>query len=216
MTKEHFQEMLIAEREWRIKELSFSKKISFLYLHPSFRKHIPTYWKFCVPMIYSHWEGFVVAAIRLVIDYINNLQIAYNFVPQYLIRLENKRRFSYLQGNCTFEQQDRFLSEFIAAQSQGIKIQNTTITANSNLNYSQLERMLFYLNLLSSPIIASNRDIIEKLVWWRNSIAHGENCITVTQTDIEAFISAEMICFDEIIQILVQYIDDLHAQINIL
>lgn len=214
MTREQLQEMLIAEREWRTQELSLCKKIPFLYMQPSFRQHIPVYWKFCVPIIYAHWEGYVVAAMKLVIDYINDLQIVYSAAPKYLIRLDNKNRFGYLQGNCTFEQQDRFLSEFLSAQSRGIQIESTAISANSNLNYNQLKKMFLYLDLKPSQIIDLNKPVIDKLVWYRNSIAHGENCIVVAQTDIEAFINSEITCFDEIIRILLLYIDDLHIQIG--
>ena len=215
MTKNQLQEMLMAEREWRIRELSLCKKLPFMYMQPLFRQHLSSYWRFCVPMIYAHWEGYVVAAIKLVIDYINDLHITYSSAPQYLIRLDNKERFGYLQGNCTFKQQDRFLKEFLNAQFQGIKIERSSISANSNLNFDQLKKMLSYLDLALSPTIIANKDTIEKLVWYRNSIAHGENCISVKQKDIEAFISAEIACFDEIICMLLSYVDNLHIQAGI-
>lgn len=214
MTKDQLQNTLLAERDWRLQELSLCKKIPFMYTEPAFRPHLSTYWRFCVPIIYAHWEGFVVAALKLIIDYINDVQISYSKAPLYLVRLDNKSRFGYLQGNCTMEQQDRFLNEFLSAQSIGIKIKSTAISANSNLNYAQLRKMLSHFELVPSTIIDSRKDIIEKLVWYRNSIAHGENCISVTQSDIETFIQVENLCFDEIIHILLQYIDTLHKQIN--
>ena len=73
MTEHELQCLLVAEREWRITELEFCKKIPFLYTYPSFRSHYPLFWKFCIPMIYSHWEGFCVASMKLLVDYLNEI-----------------------------------------------------------------------------------------------------------------------------------------------
>lgn len=86
MTEHELQCLLVAEREWRITELEFCKKIPFLYTYPSFRSHYPLFWKFCIPMIYSHWEGFCVASMKLLVDYLNEISLSY--VPYKIGKLQ--------------------------------------------------------------------------------------------------------------------------------
>lgn len=205
MTEQNLQDLLVAEREWRVQELDLCKKIPFLYTYPSFKSHISLFWKFCVPMIYSHWEGFCVAAMKLLVDYLNEKNISYQDAANHILLLDNKRRFGYLQGNCSLEQQIRFLGEFLESQKSGINIDRSIISANSNLNFKQLTKMLSYFEIVVSTELENQKPIIEKLVWYRNSIAHGENSITVTQADIESFISCITKCIDEMISLFWAY-----------
>ena len=206
MTEQNLSELLVAERDWRIHELELCKKIPFLYTYPSFRTKFPIFWKFCVPIIYSHWEGFCVAAMKMLVDYLNEKDISYKDAANHILLLDNRKRFGYLQGNCTREQQTKFLSEFLEAQSQGISIDRSIISANSNLNYKQLSIMLSSFEISVSNKLEQQKPTIEKLVWFRNSIAHGDNSITVTQIDIENFINSITKCIDELIALFLEYI----------
>ena len=206
MTEQNFAEILVAERDWRVLELEFCLKIPFLYTNALFRQHVEKFWRLCVPIIYAHWEGFVVLSLKSTVDYINDQNIPYNRAARSLLLLDNKTRFGYLQGNCTIIQQTRFLDEFLSAQANGIALERSNISANSNLNFEQLEKMLGYFGINISEMLLSNKQCIEKLVWYRNSIAHGENSIKVVQKDIEAFIACNLKCYDEIIRLLTQYV----------
>lgn len=147
MTEHELQCLLVAEREWRITELEFCKKIPFLYTYPSFRSHYPLFWKFCIPMIYSHWEGFCVASMKLLVDYLNEISLSYEDAANHVLLLDNRKRFSYLQGNCSTDQQSRFLNEFLASQKTGVHIDRSVVSANSNLNFKQLSKMLSYFEI---------------------------------------------------------------------
>ena len=210
MTEHELQCLLVAEREWRITELEFCKKIPFLYTYPSFRSHYPLFWKFCIPMIYSHWEGFCVASMKLLIDYLNEISLSYQDAANHVLLLDNRKRFSYLQGNCSTDQQSRFLNEFLASQKTGVHIDRSVVSANSNLNFKQLSKMLSYFEISVSPVLDQQKPTIEKLVWYRNSIAHGENSITVTQKDVETFISCITKCIDEMLSLFSTYISSLN------
>ncbi|MDT8903953.1 MAE_28990/MAE_18760 family HEPN-like nuclease [Anaeroselena agilis] len=214
MTEQNLGNILVAERDWRMQEMEFCKKIPFLYTTQNFRQHIDQFWRLCVPIIYAHWEGFVVAAMKSVVDYVNDIQVPYYMAPKHMVLLDNKARFGYLQGNCTLEQQSRFLDEFLQAQANGIHINRALISANSKLNYVQLEKMLAYFGIELSPALVSNKQGIEKLVWYRNSIAHGENSIQVTQKEIEYFIDCIIKCVDEIIILLLRYITELNHMLH--
>lgn len=70
--------------------------------------------------------------------------------------------------------------------------------------------MLSYFEISVSPVLDQQKPTIEKLVWYRNSIAHGENSITVTQEDVETFISCITKCIDEMLSLFSMYISSLN------
>ena len=67
--------------------------------------------------------------------------------------------------------------------------------------------MLAFFGLTPSQKIMENKENIEKLVWYRNSIAHGESSICVTKKDVEIFITCITECIDEIILLLASYVN---------
>lgn len=66
--------------------------------------------------------------------------------------------------------------------------------------------MLSSFEISVSNKLEQQKPTIEKLVWFRNSIAHGDNSITVTQIDIENFINSITKCIDELIALFLEYI----------
>lgn len=206
MTEQDFIGTLLAEQEWRFQELEFCKKIPCVYTNVLFKRQEAKFWRLCVPIIYAHWEGFVVAALRILTEYINEQNIYYREAVPSILLLENKKRFGYLQGNCSIPQQTRFLLELLEAQDRCIILQQSNITANSNLSFKQLSKMLKYFGINASDQLLAERSHIEKLLKFRNSIAHGENSITVTKEHVESFIYNNMVCIDEIISLLHQYV----------
>ncbi|MPN55319.1 hypothetical protein SDC9_203001 [bioreactor metagenome] len=126
-----------------------------------------------------------------------------------MIILANKKRFEYLKGNCTLKHQKRFLQEFLNEQRIGIRIpSNTCISANSNLNYKQFELILRNFNLASTHVINKNKGCINKLVNFRNKIAHGENSIIAKRKDIEDLYSCIIEVIDETIIVIERYIQN--------
>ena len=102
------------------------------------------------------------------------------------------------------------MNEFLASQKTGVHIDRSVVSANSNLNFKQLSKMLSYFEISVSPVLDQQKPTIEKLVWYRNSIAHGENSITVTQKDVETFISCITKCIDEMLSLFSTYISSLN------
>ena len=55
----------------------------------------------------------------------------------------------------------------LCSQKQvGITIDRGIISANSNLNYERLEKMLSNFEMTASPKLQEQKPIIEKLVWY--------------------------------------------------
>lgn len=197
------------EREWRLNELEFYKKVPNFYVNSLFMNQKEKYFKMCIPMIYAHWEGFIVSLFRLLSNYISNQAIAYSYAPDFLILLANKKKFDYLKGNCSVEQQRRFLKEFLQALNDIIDIPaESSISANSNLNFKQFELMLGNFNLFVTEKHLKHKHGIEKLVTFRNKIAHGENSIVVKYNDIEVLIKCVNEMMDETIVLIQNYVSD--------
>lgn len=195
------------ERDWRFKELEFYKKTPFLYVNSLFLKQKEKYYKMCIPMIYAHWEGFIITAFRLLSDFITSQSIQYSSAPEYLILLANKKRFEYLKGNCNLEQQRKFLQEFLYFQSIGIEIPaESCISANSNLNFRQFKLILSNFNLKTTKKHDNNRRGIEKLVTFRNKIAHGENSVLIELEDVNDLIKCVVEMIDETIIMIEKYV----------
>lgn len=194
------------ERDWRIYEIDIYRRTPFRYTNELFVPHHSRYWRMCIPMIYAHWEGFVISSFRLLTNYLNDLNLNYSQITQNLVLLDNRVRFGYLQGNCTIGQQKRFLNELFLAQQQNINFaSNIVISAKSNLNYKQLIKILTDFDLVPSSKLNNNKNTIEKLVTFRNKIAHGENSVIVTHQDISQISTSITICIDEILLMIADY-----------
>lgn len=194
------------DRDWRFNELEFYKKVPKFYTNKLFQTKVKSYWQMCVPAIYAHWEGFVVSALKLVVDYLNSQSLSYTSVIQEIIIFSNKDRFKYLSGNCNRTQRMRFLNEFFNEQSKGISIDSSLITASSNLNFKQFSNMLEELGIVLTPNHLEQKSKLEKLVTYRNKIAHGENNILVSEADINEMVYCIMILIDETIVCIEKYL----------
>lgn len=195
------------ERDWRLKELEFYHKTPYLYVNSLFKGHIEKYWKMCIPMLYAHWEGFVIITFRLLSDYITSQAIQFSSAPESLILLANKKRFEYLKGNCSLEQQRKFLNEFLYFQNKGFEIPSEScVSANSNLNFKQFKIILNSFNIEMTKVYNDNEANVEKLVTFRNKIAHGENSILVKGEDVNALLECVISMIDETIIIIERYI----------
>lgn len=202
-------EELCSQRDWHVSEIACYKSIPHRYANPLFSKIKATYWKMCVPMIYAHWESYVVSSFRTICDYINSMQIGYNDINGSIALLANKTRFSYLSGNADKKKQARFYSEFVLAFESSVFLEgNICVTVKSNLNYKQLALIFDNFGMCMPQSIIKKKNEIEKMVTFRNKIAHGENSVTVQETDILIFANTTVEIIDEIILVIKAYLEN--------
>ena len=202
-------EELCNQRDWHVSEIACYKSIPHRYANPLFNNIKTTYWKMCVPMIYAHWESYVISSFRIICDYINDLQIKYSDINNAIAILSNKTRFSYLSGNIDRGKQARFYSEFVLAYGSSVYLEsNTCVTAKSNLNFKQLSMIFNDFGIQMPQSIEKKKIVIEKMVTYRNKIAHGENSVTVQESDILMFANCTVELIDEIILIIKAYLEN--------
>ena len=187
---------LILDRNWRFSELEYVRKVPIMYTNTLFLKHIDKHWRMCVPLIYAHWEGFVIASYKQVVGFLSMQKYRYSQLQPHIILLANKHRFNYLQGQPSKEQKKRFLEEYTQEERNGLEISTKVVSAKSNLNFKQFSSIMDDFGISITDIHLRNRTIIDKLVNLRNKIAHGENSVIVHESDVDKMIFCIMEMID--------------------
>lgn len=201
--KQRLIEELNADRSWRCSELEFYKKVPKFYTNRFFHPYLNNYYRMCIPLIYAHWEGFVVSSFRELVIYLNKQNLFYSQVQFHLRLLSNKERFGYLQGNCTKNKQKRFLREYMDEEIRGIALSPSAISAKSNLDFKQYSEILDNFEIPITKNHNKHMLLIGKLVNYRQKIAHGENSIIVYESDVNSMVA----CIMEMIDITICDID---------
>ena len=174
-------EVIVESNKWRNSE--FAKfKVNAQAVEP-------VLWcRMCIPMVYAHWEGFVVSSLKILIEYLNTLKLDPNDVPIKLVVVGLADKYKPLSGKQSFEQRVEFTDNFKNIFGQVIKLKKK-IDTKSNLRSDVLKELcqMFDLDFIKFDEFTS---VIDRLVNVRNSIAHGENSIKVSQENINAYMDS--------------------------
>lgn len=167
------------DNKWRDGELAIFKQ------NPH-KVNIKLWSRMCLPMIYAHWEGYVVNALKLLIGYLNDLKLSPNEVPTKLVVLGLGTRYNSLSGKQSFEQKIEFTDKFKELFQKALKFK-TKVDNKSNLNSKVLEELclVFGFEFVAFDSVTSD---IDRIVTFRNRIAHGENSIIPQSESIENYI----------------------------
>lgn len=153
-----------------------------------------------IPMIYAHWEGFVVDSLKTTLKFLNNLELEPKNVPVHLVVLCLGDSYKSLSGKQSFEQRIEFTKKFNEILKNTIKFQ-TKIETKSNLKSNVMKELCEIFKFDFEKMLDSMSDI-DRLVHIRNSIAHGENSFSPKMENINKYIesikSAMDILLDEI------------------
>ena len=173
-----------ADIAWRMSELGSLKSIPLRYnlLH----HHQEMIIKYTIPSIYALWEGFVKNSFRSYIEEINSLNLSVNEIHINLLvqslttidklRLENPRN--------SFKSKKDFTEHYFAVISRPFEM-SEILPTRSNVNFEVINEILLLFNL--EPLPKTFDKPLDKLVLFRNSIAHGEVRIPIKINDIVAF-----------------------------
>jgi hypothetical protein len=171
-----------ADIEWRVDEISNLKTIPIRYGMTKSHQH--TLILSSIPSMYALWEGYLKTTFSLVTQFINKLNLKHSDVHVNLLthsidndcNLSNERK--NLDSKIKFIKvlSSKFNSPFVLSQG---------IPTESNSNYKTTNKILERFNI--NNIHPDNKAPLDKLLFFRNSIAHGENAITVERTDIDRF-----------------------------
>lgn len=192
-----FIEEIIDDIDWRVSELTSLKAIPIQY---SFNPiHRQQHTKFAIPAVYSIWEGFVKTSLSIYINHLSRLNIqrtdiSINLLTHYIDTFcnLNNPRTSFESKRKVVENLDKLFIETINITPD--------IPTESNVNYKVLTSLL---NRFCVACVDTKYEKgLNRLLLFRNKIAHGENAIRVEEKDLTEFIKlVEDLMIDIVINI---------------
>lgn len=144
--------------------------------------------RMCIPMIYAHWEGYVVSSLKSLIDHLNDLELPTAELPGKLVVVGLGDAYRTLSGKQSFEQRLQFTNRFRGLLAATVKFQKK-IDTRSNLKSDVLQELCRMYGFDFDKFNSVTSDI-DRLVNIRNSIAHGENAIVPDMKNVVKYISA--------------------------
>lgn len=158
--------------------------------------------RMCIPMIYAHWEGFVVDALKIMLKHLNQLDLQSTQLPTNLVVVSMGDSYRTLSGKQSFEQRINFTQSFNELLDKPVKFK-TKVDTKSNLKSNVFEDLCVAFGFDSSKFEGQLNDI-DRLVNIRNSIAHGENSMRPDMQNIKKYIKSVKDAMD----LLLYEIDD--------
>lgn len=177
-------EEIVADYNWRSGELAVIKTIPHRYkLDKIHQEMLRTY---LVPAIYALWEGFVTNSFQAYIRYINSQKLLVNELDINILTfaMVADGKLNLANPRSDFSKQKVFVEEFLTKINTHINIA-PNIPTKSNVNYVIVHRILQYFNL--PELEEKYRAPLNKLLKYRNSIAHGERALPVSDDNIDEF-----------------------------
>lgn len=178
--------LLLAEIQsditWRISEISNIRTIPLRY--NLLDGHKQTLIVYSIPSLYSIWEGFVRNTFQLLTSFLNNLNIKSNLVHINLLT-------HAIDNNCKLSNERKHFDKKINLVKSTIGIYNSNLDikqglpTESNIKYKVINQILLCFNI--TPLSLNYEKPLNRLLLFRNKIAHGENSIKVTKQDVESF-----------------------------
>lgn len=154
-----------------------------------------TFWcRMSIPLIYAHWEGFVVDSLKEMLKFLNTLKLNPTQVPTNLVVFCLGDSYKYLGGKQSFQQRVEFTNKFNQLLATTIKF-TTKIETKSNLKSTVLADLC---NIFCFDFYRFNTVMpdIDRLVNIRNSIAHGENAVSPDMQNVFKYIEATKVAMD--------------------
>lgn len=197
---------LIAEREWRANALGCMKRIEKQHLSINASSDLlNVYRTMTIPTIYAHLEGFYVSALKLLADYINDEKLSIYHVSSCLVSFSCRNIYCFLQYDQGFDRRLKFTETFFDRFNNTFQIDRALVSSKSNLNSKNLKTLLLDFGIPEEHF-SEHWKVLDKLVGFRNRIAHGENSIMVNYSDYEEFIHKVIEAFDLLIYEIEQYV----------
>jgi len=192
-----FIEEILADIDWRTAELATLKSIPIKY---SFRPdHKEIHIKYTVPAIYAIWEGFVKNCFTIYSNHLNTLSIKRDEISTALLTHQLDSECDFNSPRKNFDSKLRLASTLDSIFQDIINIK-PSVPTESNVNLKVLNKVL---ERFCIPAIAETYEKgLNKLLRFRNTIAHGENSIIVNMTHVTEFISlVENLMLDIVINV---------------
>lgn len=170
--------------DWRNEELKKIEIISSTLIDDDLKFFLKT----IVPLLYAHWEGFVVSSLKKIFKYLNNLKLNSDNYCDIYLTTAYEQTLKSLEDSTGFDKRKKHLINLYRSFKEEVKL-DEKIDTKSNLNFKVLLEICKKINLNYTKFKSYEAELNE-LVNIRNSISHGENAYTFYRyEDIEQYIN---------------------------
>jgi len=163
-------EDLYLNKEWRIEEL---RKIGIIISNNIDIEIQSLFFRSLIPMIYAHWEGFVVSSIKKYFDCLNSFDFSIKEMDIHYIVTAFEEKLENIVKSQNFDKRKKHLKILLSLLNNNIKFTNKKIDTKSNLNFEILIMICDKLRFNQNKFRDYKVDLNE-LVNIRNAIAHGD------------------------------------------
>jgi len=172
------------DKDWRNLEI---KKIEIICKKLDNQEFNKIILKSTIPMIYAHWEGFVVSSLRKVNRHLSSLQFTYSDLHINLLTNAYEENIKSLEDSLDYRKRINHLTLIFEKLTNKVEF-GTKIDVKSNLKFKVLQDICLKFNFNISNFEEYKRDL-EQLLKIRNAIAHGESAYTFEEyEDIEMYV----------------------------
>lgn len=180
--------------DWRVSELVTIKTFPVKYDMDEY--HIQTLIWYSIPAIYAIWQGFIRNSFQSYASFINRKKLDSDELDMNILTHIIDIECEMNNHRTHFDSRRNLMVQIVDILS------NTPIKVNpkipeSNINYKNLNKILIRFNI--SPLDPKFENPLDRLLNFRNHIAHGENSIKVERKDIDEFILTVQNLMDEIL-----------------
>lgn len=192
-----FIDEILADINWRVAELATLKSIPIRY---SFRpEHKELQIKYSIPAIYAIWEGFVKSCFVIYSNHLNSLSIGRSEIAIPLLTHQLDIECDFNNPRIAFDAKQRMVSLIDSLLTDVVTIK-PSVPTESNVNFKVLNKILERFCIDKVPDHYDSK--LNKLLLFRNKVAHGDNSINVNMTHVTEFIlTVENLMFDVAINI---------------
>lgn len=192
-----FIDEILADIDWRVSELATLKSIPIRY---SFRpEHKELQIKYTIPAIYAIWEGFVKSSFVIYSIHLNSLSIGRSEIAVPLLTHQIDSECDFNNPRSSFKAKQRIVTLIDSLLTDVVTIK-PSVPTESNVNFKVLNKILERFCIDKVPEQYESK--LNKLLLFRNKVAHGDNSITVDMTHVIEFISTvENLMLDIVINV---------------
>jgi len=188
------------EIDWVIRETTRIKLLPHRYEFIEEEKDI--YYKSMVPMIYAYLEGFVKNAIRIYMKFVNQLDLTFNDISIRLLVHKIEKKYNCFKENIeSIQNKEKLVEQLLQDINNNDKTINFNDKAIQNINGDRLNKLLRELNFKKIED-RKIKDGLNKLLQYRNGIAHGENSYRVDENLLMEFIDTIIKTMDYVSDII--------------
>lgn len=176
------------DMEWRLLELKeYENIIINLDSATNYEAQTKIILRSALPIIYAHWEGFIVSSLKTTLKYLNDLNLNNKEYCFTYLTTAYEGTLNSLDDSNEFNKRKKHLTNLCVEFDNKVKF-SLKVDTKSNLNFKVLSGICQKTKLDITNFNDYKTDI-NKLLEIRNSIAHGENAHVFSKySDIELYI----------------------------